>query len=163
MKTMKKAGLAVLALMLALSLGTAALGENPVDSVSGATAAGTAGDEAQAKADALNEAMKAYDSAKADSRKQEYLDNLKQELENLVAAGKLTGDQAELIYGYYTEQMTLRQNNGMGAGRGGKGGRNGQGMNRNGSGKGGRNGRFSNTQAAPTTEAPAQGNEPAGN
>ena len=167
MKTMNKAGLMILALLLALSLGITALAEGTEGSGSTpeASAANAAGDEAQAKANALNEALTAYSNAKADSRKQAYLDSLKQELDGYVTAGKLTQAQADLIYEYYVEQMTLRQNNGMGSGRGGKGGRNmqnGQGTNQNGFGKGGKHGRFGNTVTAPETAAPAAGTEPVG-
>ena len=116
--------------------------------------------------------MAAYSNAKADSRKQAYLDSLKQELDAYVAAGKLTQDQADLIYEYYVEQMTLQGNTGKGFGRGGKGGQNGQnrqdnqGTNQNGFGKGGRHGRFSNTavpgDSAPSNTAPSTGTAPAG-
>ena len=169
MKTLSKLGLMILAMTLALSLGLTALAEGTADPAPATPVTGTAVDEAQAKADALNEALTAYSNAKAESRKQAYLDSLKQELDAYVAAGKLTQDQADLIYEYYVEQMTLRQNNGMGSGRGGKGGRNmqnGQGTNQNGFGKGGRHGRFSNTAApgdsAPSNTAPSTGTAPAG-
>ena len=164
MKTMNRAGLMILALLLALSLGITALAEGTEGGVQEAPAASAAGNEAQAKADALNEALTAYSNAKADSRKQAYLDSLKQELDGYVTAGKLTQAQGDLIYEYYVEQMTLR-NNGTGAGRGGKGGRNmqnGQGTNQNGFGKGGKHGRFGNTVTAPETAAPAAGTEPVG-
>ena len=157
MKTLSKLGL-----MTALAEGTG-------DPVPETPAAGTAVDEIQAKANALNEALTAYSNAKADSRKQAYLDSLKQELDTYVAAGKLTQDQADLIYEYYVEQMTLLGNNGKGFGSGGIGGRNGQnnqGMNQNGFGKGGRHGRFGNTMApadsAPSDSTPSTGTAPAG-
>ena len=168
MKTLSKLGLMILAMTLALSLGLTALAEGTADSVPEAPAAVTAVDEAQAKANALNEALTAYSNAKADSRKQAYLDSLKQELDAYVAAGKLTQDQADLIYKYYVEQMTLRGNSGKGFGRGGKGGRNGQnnqGMNQNGFGMGGRHGRFGNTMApaesTPSDSTPSTGTAPA--
>ena len=165
MKTLSKAGLMILALLLALSLGMVALAEGTTDNTQEAPVTETADNEAQAKADALNEALTAYSNAKADSRKQAYLDSLKQELDAFVAAGKLTQDQADLIYEYYVEQLTLQQNNGMGFGRGGKGGRNMQSnpnMNQNGFGKGGRHGRFGNTVTSPESTTPSQGTEPAG-
>ena len=172
MKTLSKLGLMILAMVLALSLGLAALAEGSTDSVPETPATGAADDEAQAKANALNEALAAYSNAKADSRKQAHLDSLKQELDAYVAAGKLTQDQADLIYEYYVEQMTLQGNTGKGFGRGGKGGQNGQnrqdnqGTNQNGFGKGGRHGRFSNTAApgdsAPSNTAPSTGTAPAG-
>ena len=93
--------------------------------------------EAQAEADALKEALEAYAKAKAESRVQSVLDALKEELDALVAAGKLTQEQADLILKYYNEQQSLRngtcpncgyafQNNGgfgKGGRMGGKGGR----------------------------------------
>ncbi len=162
MKTLSKAGLMILAMLLALSLGLTALAEGSTDTAP-ETAATESVSEAQAKADALNEALTAYSNAKADSRKQDYLDSLKQELDAYVAAEKLTQDQADLIYAYYVEQMTLQQNNGMGFGRGGKGGRNGQGMNQNGFGKGRRNGRFGNTVSSPdSVPAVTPGTNPVG-
>ena len=157
MKTLSKLGLMILAMTLALSLGLTALAEGTADPAPATPVTGTAVDEAQAKADALNEALTAYSNAKAESRKQAYLDSLKQELDAYVAAGKLTQDQADLICEYYVEQMTLMGNTGIGFGHGGKGGRNGQnnqGMNQNGFGKGGRHGRFSNT-AAPADTTPS--------
>lgn len=153
MKTMSKVGLMILAMALALSLGLTALAEGTTD----AAPATSATDEAQAKADALNEALTAYGNARADSRKQAYLDSLKQELDSYVAAGKLTQEQADLIYEYYVEQMTLQQNNGMGFGRGGKGGQ----KNLNGFGKGGRHGRFGNT-TVPADTTPSAQTAPAG-
>lgn len=164
MKTLSKLGLMILAMTLALSLGLTALAEGTADPVPETPVTGTTVDEAQAEANALNEALTAYSNAKADSRKQAYLDSLKQELDVYVAAGKLTQDQADLIYKYYAEQMTLLGNSGKGFGRGGKGGRNGQnnqGINQNGFGKGGKHGRFSNTMApadsTPLTEASSAG------
>lgn len=164
MKTLSKLGLMILAMTLALSIGLTALAEGTADPVPETPATGTAVDEAQAKANALNEALTAYRNVKADSRKQAYLDSLKQELDTYVAAGKLTQDQADLIYEYYVEQMTLLGNSGKGFGRGGKGGWNGQnnqGMNQNGFGKGGRHGRFGNT-TAPADSTPPTGTAPAG-
>ena len=168
MKTLSKLGLMILAMLLALSLGLTALAEGTADPVPETPAAGTTNDEAQAEANALNEALTAYSNAKADSRKQAYLDSLKQELDAYVAAGKLTQDQADLIYKYYVEQMTLLGNSGKGFGRGGKGGRNGQnnqGINQNGFGKGGRHGRFGNTMApadsASSDSIPSTGTAPA--
>lgn len=152
MKKMCKAGLMMLALTLALSLGMAAMAEGTTETVPEVPAAEAATDAAQAKADALNEALKAYSNAKTESRKQAYLDSLKKDLDDLVAAGKLTQEQADLIVEYYTEQMTLMQNNGRGFGRGGMGGKNrqdGMGMNRNGFDQGGRRGRFNNNNTAP--------------
>lgn len=164
MKTLSKLGLMILAMTLALSLGLTALAEGTADPVPETPVTGTTVDEAQAEAKALNEALTAYSNAKADSRKQAYLDSLKQELDVYVAAGKLTQDQADLIYKYYAEQMTLLGNSGKGFGRGGKGGRNGQnnqGINQNGFGKGGKHGRFNNTMApadsTPLTEASSAG------
>ena len=190
MKTLSKLGLMILAMMLALSLGLTALAEGTADPVPETSVTGTAVDEAQAKANALNEALTAYSNAKADSRKQAYLDSLKQELDTYVAAGKLTQDQADLIYEYYVEQMTLLGNNGKGFGRGGKGGQNrqndqgtnqngfgkgglnrqnrqnDQGTNQNGFGKRGRHGRFGNTAtpagSTPANTAPSMGTVPAG-
>ena len=161
MKTLSKAGLMILAMMLALSLGLTALAEGSTEAAPETAPTESVSDEAQSKADALNEALTAYSNAKADSRKQAYLESLKQELDAYVAAGKLTQDQADLIYEYYVEQMTLQQNNGMGFGRGSKGGRNGQGMNQNGFGKGGRHGRFGNTMN-PDNTAPSAQTPPAG-
>lgn len=180
MKTMNKTGLMILALLLTLSLGITALAEGTTENTPEVAATETAGDEAQAKADALNEALTAYSNAKAESRKQAYLDSLKQELDAFVTAGKLTQGQADLIYEYYVEQMTLQQNYGREFGRGGKGGRNNQGVNQNGFGKsgqsrqnnqgtnqngfgkGGRHGRFDNTAASPESVTPSAGTEPAG-
>ena len=164
MKTLSKLGLMILAIALALSLGLTALAEGTADPVPEMPVAGTAVDETQAKANALNEALTAYSNAKADSRKQAYLDSLKQELDAYVAAGKLTQAQADLIYEYYVEQMTLMGNSGKGFGHDGKGGRNGQNnqeMNQNGFGKGGRHGRFGNTMA-PADSTPPTGTAPAG-
>lgn len=164
MKTMSKIGLMILSAVLVLSLGLTALAEGTPDAAPEAPSAAAAADDAQAKADALNEALTAYSNAKADSRKQTYLDNLKQELDSYVAAGKLTREQADLIYEYYAEQMTLQQNNGMDFRRGGKGGRNGQnsrGADQNGSGRSGRNGRFGST-TVPDQTAPSAQNAPDG-
>ena len=187
MKTLSKLGLMILAMTLALSLGLTALAEGTADPVPETPVTGTTVDEAQAEANALNEALTAYSNAKADSRRQAYLDSLKQELDAYVAAGKLTQDQADLIYEYYVEQMTLQGSTGKGFTRGGKSGQNGQGnqgMNQNGFGKGGRNGqnnqgtnqngsgrggrhsRFGNTMApvdsTPSDATPSLGTAPAG-
>ena len=56
MKTLSKLGLMILAMTLALSLGLTALAEGTADPVPETPAAGTAVDEIQAKANALNEA-----------------------------------------------------------------------------------------------------------
>lgn len=160
MKKMCKAGLMILALTLALALGMAAMAEGTTETVPEVPAAETETDAAQAKADALKEALTAYGNAKVDSRKQAYLDSLKKELDAFVEAGKLTREQADLIIEYYTEQMTLMQNNGKGFGRGGMGGKNrqdGMGMNRNGFDQGGRHGRFNNNNNTAPTESNAPG------
>jgi len=165
MKTLTKLGLMILAMALALSLGLTALAEETADPVPETPVTGDSVDETQAEANALNEALTAYSNAKADSRKQAYLDSLKQELDVYVAAGKLTQDQADLIYKYFVEQMTLQGSTGKGFGRGGKGGRNGQdnqGMNQNGFGKGGKHGRFSNTMATPSDSITSTGEAPTG-
>ena len=72
------------------------------------------------ESESLNDALKALHEA----RQAAHTDELKAELDEYVAAGKLTQDQADLIYKYYVEQMTLLGNSGKGFGRGGKGGRN---------------------------------------
>lgn len=164
MKNMKKTFLMILALMTALCLSIAAFAEDTAEPVEAPAAESAAVDEAQAAADALNEALTAYSAAKAESRKQEQLDSLKQELDSYVTAGKLTSEQADLILKYYTEQMTLQQD-GRGFGRGGKGGRGGMGGGRNGAGgfgggKGGRSGKFGSQSAPEAPDTPAQ--EPAG-
>ena len=172
--------LIVLALMIAACLSVAALAEGSAETAAdtaAAEAAKAAADEAQAAADAaqaeaiaLNEALEAYSKAKAESRKLAILTSLKEELDNYVAAGTLTQEQADLILKYYAEQLTLQMQNGTGFGRGGKGGRsdkgfrNGQ-MNGMSSGNdvnsqnafGGRHGRFGNTVPAQPKiqEAPA--------
>ena len=132
MKNLKRTILMILALMTAICLSIAAFAEDAAEAPAAETASA---DAAQASADALNEALTAYSNAKMESRKQESLDALKQELDSFVEAGKLTQEQADLILKYYTEQMTLQQN-GLGGGHGGRGGR-GNGF---GGGKGGRNG-----------------------
>ena len=132
MKNLKRTILMILALMTAICLSIAAFAEDAAEAPAAETASA---DAAQASADALNEALTAYSNAKMESRKQEFLDALKQELDSFVEAGKLTQEQADLILKYYTEQMTLQQN-GLGGGHGGRGGR-GNGF---GGGKGGRNG-----------------------
>jgi len=171
MKNMHNKGLiGIIALLLALALGTAVLAEGTADNTltdpvaeaaptetAAADDAKAALESAQAKADAakaeaeaLNEALTAYENAKADSRKETLLENLKKELDAFVEAGKLTQEQADLILKYYAEQLTLMQN-GHGSGRGMKGIRNGQGvqgadmsprMDGNGFGRNGRQGRF---------------------
>ncbi len=173
MKTNGKAILMILALMLALCIGIAALAEGPTDGTTGTTpasetpaveapASDAADSEAQAKADALKEALEAYSTAKAESRKQAWLDSLKQELDAFVASGKLTQEQADLIYEYYVEQMTLQQN-GRGFGRGGNQGRGGQeGFGKQVSGKGGKRGGFGNTQTPQQTPESPIGGETAG-
>ncbi len=148
MKNLKRTVLMILALMTAICLSIAAFAEDaaetPAETVLAAETASV--DAAQASADALNEALAAYSSAKAESRNREYLDSLKQELDGFVEAGKLTRDQADLILKYYTEQVTLRQNGPDGGigGRGGRGSGFGNGRNgRNGMGfGGGKGGRF---------------------
>ena len=61
-----------------------------------------AADEAQAAAEALSEALTAWQNARAETRKQAILDSLKQELDACVTAGTLTQEQADLILKYYT-------------------------------------------------------------
>ena len=155
MKNLKRTILMILALMTAICLSIAAFAEAAAEAPAAETASA---DAAQASADALNEALTAYSNAKMESRKQESLDALKQELDSFVEAGKLTQEQADLILKYYTEQMTLQQN-GLGGGRGngfggGKGGRNGMGFG------GGRGGRFGQ-QPGTVQNAPADPGEPA--
>ena len=161
MKNLKRTILMILALMTAICLSIAAFAEDAAEAPAAETAST---DAAQASADALNEALTAYSNAKMESRKQESLDALKQELDSFVEAGKLTQEQADLILKYYTEQMTLQQN-GLGGGHGGRGGR-GNGF---GGGKGGRNGmgfgggrggRFGQ-QPGTVQNAPAAPGEPA--
>ena len=91
------------------------------------TETAAAADEAQAAAEALSEALAAWQNARAETRRQAILDNLKQELDACVTAGTLTQEQADLILKYYTEQMTLNQNGPKnGFSRGGKNGFNGR-------------------------------------
>ncbi len=145
----KKAGAVITTLMLVVCLGTVALaeGETPAataDAVSSTTVqAGTGAEalqEAQAASDALTEALNAYQTARQASRKQKVLDSLKQELDEYVAAGSMTQEQADLILKYYAEQMV--QNGANGTRKGGKGGRNGMnGQN----GKNGKNGKTDRT------------------
>ena len=177
----KKSILIVLALMLAACLSVAALAESPAEAPSDTTAADAAKsaiDEAQAAAEAaqteaaaLTEALEAYGKARAESRKLQLLTSLKEELDSYVAAGTLTQEQADLILNYYAEQLTLQQN-GNGAGMGGKGGRGGKGFGRgmnNGTNSGtdingqnnslgGRHGRFGMTTPA-QPQAPAAQDE----
>ena len=138
MKNLKRTILMILALMTAICLSIAAFAEDAAEAPAAETASA---DAAQASADAL-----------------------KQELDSFVEAGKLTQEQADLILKYYTEQMTLQQN-GLGGGHGGRGGR-GNGF---GGGKGGRNGmgfgggrggRFGQ-QPGTVQNAPADPGEPA--
>ena len=143
MKNLKRTILMILALMTAICLSIAAFAEDAAEAPAAETAST---DAAQASADALNEALTAYSNAKMESRKQESLDALKQELDSFVEAGKLTQEQADLILKYYTEQMAL---NGNGFGRGGKGMRNGRGTQPGSFGRNGRGGRFGNMPAAP--------------
>ena len=91
-------------------------------------------------------------------------DTRKEELDGYVTAGTLTREQDDLILKYYAEQMTLQQN-GLGGGHGGRGGRgNGFGGGkggRNGMGfGGGRDGRFGQ-QPGTVQNAPADPGEPA--
>ena len=132
---MKKMGLMIMAVLLALSLGIVALAEDPAGTAAetlpeAGTVTETASDTtetdaAQAEANALKEALEAFSKARVESRTQSLLDSLKQELDGYVAAGKLTQDQADKVYQYYVEQVTLSQNS-QGFGRGSKGFRNGQ-------------------------------------
>lgn len=137
----KKTILIVLSLMLAACLSAVALAESTAetpaaDTQTAADAAKSAADAAQAAADAasaentaLSEALEAYGKAKAETRKLAVLTSLKEELDSYVTAGTLTQEQADLILKYYAEQMTLQQNS-MGFGHGGKGGRGSKGSGR---------------------------------
>ena len=151
-----------LSLALVLVLGVVALAENesqapelPAASDLQTPAEAPATDDGtQATQDntALQEALQAYREARESAHEQE----LQDELNSYVAAGKLTQEQADLIMSYYKERQSLRngtcpgcgyqfQNgmNGMG-GRGGKGGRMNGGMNGMGGmgGRGGKGGRM---------------------
>ncbi len=128
MKTMKPI-LMILALMLALSLGVTAFAEEEAaapaaEPAAETSAASSALSDAQAEADALKEAFEAYYKAKAETRQESVLNALKEELDALVAAGKLTQEQADLILKYYAEQMATLQD-GAGFGRNRNGGRGG--------------------------------------
>ena len=134
-----------LALALALVMGVVALAENAEPST-GLPAAGdlqTPTEEPQDSATdtqddtALQEALKAYDEARQSSQAQD----LQDELDSYVAAGKLTQEQADLIMNHFKEREALRNgtcpncgyqfqngtgkggrmNGGNGFGRGGKG------------------------------------------
>ena len=170
----KKTILLVLAIMLAACLSVAALAETsaetPADAAAAdaakaaATEAQAAAEAAQTESTALNEALEAWNKAKAESRKLSILTSLKEELDSFVADGSLTQEQADLILKYYAEQLTLQQQNVTGFGRGSKGGRGGKGFGRgmNGGmesgmdnnarnsdfGFGGRHGRFDNFDPA---------------
>ena len=177
MKNMKKIATMLTALMLVLGLGAFAMAEGTTEAPAAESAAGTeAADalkEAEEKNQALNDAMTAYNNAKAESWKQARIASLKEELDAYVAAGSLTQEQADLLLSYYTEQIA--QNQGMG--RGGKGMRNGKhiqnGQNgqdiqngqMNGFGRSGRQGGRFNQQAptAPQGNVPTapQGNDSA--
>ena len=130
MKNLKRTILMILALMTAICLSIAAFAEDAAEAPAAETASA---DAAQASADALNEALTAYSNAKMESRKQESLDALKQELDSGGHGGR--GGRG----------------NGFG---GGKGGRNGMGFG------GGRDGRFGQ-QPGTVQNAPADPGEPA--
>ena len=93
---------------------------------------------AAADTSALQDALNAYRSAKQAKQ----ADDLESELNDYVASGKLTQEQADLILNYYKEQAALKNgtcpncgyqfSNGNGFGRGGRGGKGGM------RGKGGR-------------------------
>lgn len=125
MKAMKKWGSLALAVLLTLSLCAAAIAEGADDSAAGTNEAAAA-EDSQASEDALKEALDAYKSAGADSRKKVRPESLKQELDACVASGKLTREQADLILKYYTEQQALRKNSPVARSRG-KGTRNSSG------------------------------------
>ena len=143
-----------LALALALVMGLVAFAEPATEPVpvitedaateSAATEDASAAQNADDSA-ALQEAMAAYRAAKQSER----VDNLTEELNGYVAAGKLTQEQADLIMKYYKDRQAMRngtcpscgyqfqngrggQMDGNGFGRGGRGGRGGKGGRMNG-------------------------------
>ena len=149
MKTYYSGMVIALALVLAIVMGMTALAENveadvpAIEDVQTPEEAPTTDDDQSATDDssALQEAMEAYRTAKQEKR----MEDLESELNDYVAAGKLTREQADLILNHYKDRQTQR-NDAHGKGRGGRmnGGRGGRmngGMN---GGKGGRGSRGGN-------------------
>ena len=164
-------GMAIaLALALVLVIGVVALAESAgneadalpaVEDVQPAPEAQPTETETTDDQAALQDAFKALDDARQNSRQE----SLEAELNGYVDAGKLTREQADLILNYYKDQQSLRngtcpgcgyqfgngQRGGMkgsGFGRGGKGGQRG-GMMGNGFGRGSMQGFAGSAQAMP--------------
>ena len=141
-----------LSLALVLVLGVVALAENEAQApelpaagdlqTPPTDAAQAPADDAQATQDntALQEALKAYQDARQSAHEQE----LQDELNSYVAAGKLTQEQADLIMNYYKERQAMRNGTCPSCGyqfqngKGGMNGRGGKGGMMNGNGFGGR-------------------------
>ena len=168
-----------IALALALVLGIAAFAETaepatepvpalteeaPVEDT--ATEAPAAEAETADDSAALQEALEAYRAAK----ESEHLDDLTEELNGYVAAGKLTQEQADLILNSMKERMAARngecpncgyqfQNNGgrMGGQKGQRGGN-----NQHGSRMGRMNGQMPGNQAQPNGQMPGSQAQPNG-
>lgn len=95
-----------LALILALAMGAIAFAEAADDNqdVELPAESEQAADEAAEDTSALEDAFEAYYEARESGR----MDDLQSELDEYVAAGKLTQEQADLILNYYKEQQSLR-------------------------------------------------------
>ena len=152
--------LIALALALAIVMGVTALAENveaeapAVEDVQTPEEA-PATDDAPASTDdsaALQEALDAYRAAKQDKR----MEDLESELNEYVAAGKLTQEQADLILNQYKDRQTQRKDARGGIGKGGRmnGGMNGgKGGRMNGGMNGGKGGRGNRGNYAPAPDA----------
>ena len=150
MKRTKTVVTMLLAMLMVLSLCGFAMAEGETDSATG-TSTEDVLKEAEEKAQALSDALTAYNTAKQESRRKARLASLKEELDGYVAAGALTQEQADLLLNYYAEQLAQNTNS-MGKGRGGKGFYNGLQNGQNGLGRGGkRGGKSQQTPATPQT------------
>ena len=113
-KKSQKWGALILAALLAFGLWAGAVAEetSAPPAETGETAApqeDAAAEDTAAQAEALKEALEAWQNARGGSKKRVRPDTLKQELDSLVAAGKLTQAQADLIQQYYADRQASRK------------------------------------------------------
>ena len=124
-KKSQKWGALILAALLAFGLWAGAVAEetSAPPAEAGETAApqeDAAAEDTAAQAEALKEALEAWQNARGGSKKRVRPDTLKQELDSLVANGSLTQAQADLVLQYYTDRQVSRSNgSAAGQGRGG--------------------------------------------
>ena len=116
MKTLKKTWMAILAVALILCMSMAAFAETvtepaeaPAEQTEVPETETAPAEETQSSAEALNEALKAYASAKSQARAQKRQDALKTELDGYVEAGTMTQEQADLILNAASENKLSRK------------------------------------------------------